>query len=1434
MRLKAGAFALLLIISTSSAPLAAVELVELSQGSGARAGDNFGAALAAADVNGDGAEDICVGAPGSDLSGNDAGAVYIFYGPVSASPSALSAGLADVVLTGTISGALFGSSISGGGDINGDSVDDIVIGAPGHMGERGAAFVFFGGSLSNCSAEFANVTILGSQPGEGVGKSVSIPGDLNGDGLDDFALGVPGASWSGEARVYFGGRLSGRTLYPDLWELPQDWPQPLDFTSGLNSTGNTFTLSGDDDGWDWERNIYGGADPNVLFLLPDGANEAALHLRLGGVSSGGGAGNNNVPVSGGFGIEFFITAEMCSQIRNGSTALLAFDWEILDEAGLEAWDGEVAWLKACISNATGRYHLGSSLDADSQPQDDDRPDSVSDSTPEIYFYDWGDGMDRRVSGHFFSEVTKYFSAPGYYYLDFGAKLGDWSHPAEYLHVLFDNITLFITPLHTPDAVLYSPCSPGFGNLVSGGGDFNGDGLCDLIVVGDDDRVFVYYGNPMLGEVYGLKWASITPTAKAAGDTTGEPIESLQSDDNQYYRVGQGRVMWLNGFRTSGLEGVLNAAFLFCSFRTRTGTWYEYYSGANPIRLALPTRPLTNTSLQPWYTPTESLLGPLDLTGAGVVEISDLSSLQVEFTNNDGGSRDDWVEFDVVYVVLAFSASPSVTISGPALSNIGASAAPLGDLDSDGYGEIALGAPNASEGCGAVYVFGGGPGLKSFLNHTRARAIISGTASNSRFGEALASGMVSLDGVRDLLIGAPGARCVYLFNGTPELNDARADQADARLEAGGPEGLFGSSLFAADIDSHGCAEVLVGAPGEGGKGKAYLFSNPDERTVGEALEVTFLPARDPIILEGETQEFSFRVLNPVSELGIRSQWYLDSALIDEVRGNRYNYTSTHTSAGIHEVMVRIWDGFRSTSHNWRVNVLDVNAPPIVNWWPAGDFDMAEGETVTLVANAFDVDNDSLEFRWRLDGEDIPHGLPLYHYTPDFSSAGEHQASCTVSDGHGHLSSYIWNISVRNLNRPPVIVLALPAGESVSVYEGEELAFSIQCLDPDGDALSLMWYYCGALVAVNTYDFTLRPDYRSAGTKEVRAAVSDGEATTTRCWSVSVIDVNAPPVVVDSLPRGEPKVNAGEAVDFWISAIDPDGNSLTVSWLVDGEAAGWGSFSHRVLTSNESPSTQLICAIVSDGQNIVFRNWTLRVNHPPRISSWIPVGDMVALKRGEARLFFITSVDPDGDLLEVSWQLDGAPVTGAKGNSIRLAGDGLEPAFHTLSVFVSDGALEDFHEWVVEVGTGPLQPPIPVIELRPRVPRVGQELVLFAGESRDDGEIVNYTWELGDGTVGHGPVLAHVYTEAGTYTVRLTITDNEGNRAEATVVVAVLPAIQHGRGDNEWRPVALLVLMVLIPLLVILTVIVLLQRKILKGLASGDEPDQKKADLDGGDG
>lgn len=237
----------------------------------------FGFSISAAgDFNGDGCDDLIVGAPYGDVNGVDAGEAYVCFGASSLGQLIV----VDLTLLGPLPGDHFGWSVSDAGNFFRDGVPSVVVGAPANTAgilRPGSALVYRGSTeVSPGPDTIADVTLTSSSvnPAQSwFGYSVRGIGDWDGDGAEDIAVGAPNdqvaGAGAGRIEIFFGGTS------PD-------------------GTGDRYVkgvLAGDQFGFAVADvgQVIGSARPDVLIGAPgqdaSGANAGRAYLYAGGSAS---------------------------------------------------------------------------------------------------------------------------------------------------------------------------------------------------------------------------------------------------------------------------------------------------------------------------------------------------------------------------------------------------------------------------------------------------------------------------------------------------------------------------------------------------------------------------------------------------------------------------------------------------------------------------------------------------------------------------------------------------------------------------------------------------------------------------------------------------------------------------------------------------------------------------------------------------------------------------------------------------------------------------------------------------------------------------------------------------------------------------------------------------------------------------------------------
>jgi len=176
--------------------------------------DNFGNSVASAgDVNSDGYSDVIIGAPFYGMNNFNNGRAYIYYG------GNITDSIADVVITGE-QYSRTGISVSSAEDANGDGYSDVIIGANEVNTYTGKAYIFFGSSSMNNTAD---IFMSGNSVNENFGISAASAGDINGDGYSDLIVGAGSINLAaGRAYIFKGSAISVKPILLHVQDVPND------------------------------------------------------------------------------------------------------------------------------------------------------------------------------------------------------------------------------------------------------------------------------------------------------------------------------------------------------------------------------------------------------------------------------------------------------------------------------------------------------------------------------------------------------------------------------------------------------------------------------------------------------------------------------------------------------------------------------------------------------------------------------------------------------------------------------------------------------------------------------------------------------------------------------------------------------------------------------------------------------------------------------------------------------------------------------------------------------------------------------------------------------------------------------------------------------------------------------------------------------------
>lgn len=395
-----------------------------------------------------------------------------------------------------------------------------------------------------------------------------------------------------------------------------------------------------------------------------------------------------------------------------------------------------------------------------------------------------------------------------------------------------------------------------------------------------------------------------------------------------------------------------------------------------------------------------------------------------------------------------------------------------------------------------------------------------------------------------------------------------------------------------------------------------------------------------------------------------------------------------------------------------------------------------------AASSDPDGPIATYAWDFGDGTTGSGVTATHA---YANPGTYTVSLTVTD-EGGLSHTTTQPVTAAANLPPVAAFT----SSVNLHQVALDASTSS--DPDGSVATYAWDFGDGATGTGSQ---VEHDYGSAGTFQVTLTVTDGEgATHSVTQAVETVD---PP---NQLPTAAISSNADDlSVAFsGAGSTDPDGTVVGWSWEFGDSATATG-----VTTSHTyaAPGEYTVTLTVTDNRGgTATASRVISVLGPNQLPTadfdWTANDEKVAFDAG-------ASADPDGTIESYAWDFgDGETGTGAT-RSHTFAASGT----YTVKLTVTDDrGGEDVRTRQVTV----------VANAKPTAAFTSSATFLAvsfdgSGSTDSDGTVDDYAWDFGDGESGSGATPGHTYAAAGAYTVKLTVTDDDGAKDSVTKTVTV---------------------------------------------------------------
>jgi PKD repeat protein len=554
--------------------------------------------------------------------------------------------------------------------------------------------------------------------------------------------------------------------------------------------------------------------------------------------------------------------------------------------------------------------------------------------------------------------------------------------------------------------------------------------------------------------------------------------------------------------------------------------------------------------------------------------------------------------------------------------------------------------------------------------------------------------------------------------------------------------------------YGSWTVIIPGQSEGTTIKYYIkaFDNAENSAETSTASYTPSPNRAPVadfsalpstVFTGEVINFDGSASYDLDGYVARYIWNFG----DGTAGSGVTVSHSYVDKGEYRVTLTVIDNEDARSSKTS-SVIVKNRAPVAELTASATI-LGKQETATFDASgSYDPDGTIVSYSWAFGDGTTTTGVRVSHSYPN---VGSYIVTLTVTDNDGATGTASTTKTVRN--QSPVAIIA---ETDKTLYVGDTVTFNAaESHDPDGYIVAYAWDFGDGTTATG---ITVSHAYEDNSVYTVTLTVTDNDGATDSADATKTV-MNKQPVALFTKTAGTVKV--GETITFDASgSYDPDGTIVSYSWAFgDGNTGTGVSVQHAY--SKDGTYTVSLTVTDDDGTtDTVNATITVIVTNKAPLASFTESAETIST--GESIHFDASaSHDPDGTIVAYAWNFGDGNTTAGAAVDHTYENNGVYTV--TLTVTDNEGATGS------ATATKSVLNRSPVASFTEDAETVAENVAIHfdaSGSYDPDGTIVSYVWDFGDGTTGTGVTTEHTYIEAGTYTVTLTVTDNDGASSSVT--------------------------------------------------------------------